>query len=467
MASIRSLVSQTAIYGISTTLSKFLNYLLTPYLTRIMVEGVYGEYSYMYSIIPMVSVLLTMGFATSYFRFAGATDSINEQKRLFTTLWGAVSLFALMFCGVGAAVFSSEIALLTLSLILVDNVAAIPLALLRQQGRAGYFTLVNVAGVVINVIFCFGFYHFIAGAAASASWAILANVIASMVSLLLLLPVAIKMLCRAWSWAIFRRVTLYSIPLVVSGLMGVSTDFIDRQVLRFMLPDGTALPEIGVYSAVAKIAALMMLFRQIYTLGAEPFFLQRFSKEDFSRLNAAALKYFTAAGIFIFLTIMLYTDLFSLMLGASFRVGMSVLPLLLFANLLAGVLVNLSFWYKAADMTRMAIYVTVSGLFVSLLMNMLLIPHFGYVGASWARVGAMVVMVAMSYRLGQKYYPVKYNLRAIGFYTILGAAIFALSLCTASLSDYLRWSANFLLLLSFCAIFIFKEQIICRPKSKS
>lgn len=460
MASIKSLVSQTAIYGVSTTVSKFLNYLLTPYFTRIMSEDVYGEYSYYYSIIPIVSVLLTMGFATSYFRFAGATTEISEQKKLFTTLWGSVAIFALLFCGVWAAILPTELVIVTLALILVDNVAAIPLALLRQQGRALYYTVVNITGVLANVGLCFLFYQLIDGAPSTAFWGILANVIASSISLILLLPVAIKMLCSTFSKAIFKRVFLYSLPLMVAGLMGVANDFIDRQVLRWALPENIALSQIGIYSAVAKIAALMMIFRQIYTLGAEPFFLQKFSKDDFSRLNAAALKYFVAVGIVIYLVIAMYADVAGLLLGGSFRVALDILPLLLLGNLLAGVVVNLSFWYKAADMTRIAIYVTLSGLTVSLAFNLLMIPHWGYVGASWARVASMVVMVTISYFLGQKYYPVKYDLKAIGFYALIGGVIFSLSYLTAYLENGLRWSANFLLILGFVAIFVNKEKLL-------
>lgn len=464
MASIKSLVSQTAIYGISTTVSKFLNYLITPYFTRIMTESVYGEYSYYYSIIPIASVLITMGFATSYFRFAGATTDIGEQKRLFTTLWGSVALCAILFCGVWAAILPSELALLTLTLILVDNIAIIPLTLLRQQRRALYYTIVNVTGVVVNVALCFAFYSLIDGAAAWAGWGILANIIASFVSLLLLLPAALRMVCRTFSTDLLKKVFVYSLPLMVAGILGVSNEFIDRQVLRWALPESIALAEVGVYSAVAKIAALMMIFRQIYTLGAEPFFLQKFSKDDFAKLNAAALKYFVVAGIVIFLFIGMYSDIAGLLIGGDFRAGMDVLPLLLLGNLLAGVLVNLSFWYKAADMTKIAIYVTMSGLTVSLAFNLIMIPQWGYVGASWARVASMVVMVGLSYILGQKYYPVKYDLGRIGFYALFGGVIFATSYFTAELVDWLRWSANLILILSFIFVFIYKEKLLWAHK---
>lgn len=459
---IKKLASQTAIYGLSATVAKFLNYLLTPFLTRVMTDTVYGEVSYFYAIIPFANVLLTLGFSTGYFRFAGATTSLGEQKTLFSTLWSAVSIFALVFTAVGAVLFPSPAVWLMLALILVDNVAAIPLSLLRQQGRALYYTIVNVSGVLVNVVLCFWFYLSIEGAASSPVWVLLANLIASGVSLLLLMWTSIKMFTFAIDWSVLRRVAVYSLPLMVAGIMGVAGDFIDRQMLRWVLPQDVALAELGIYSAVAKIAALMVIFRQIYSLGAEPFFLQKFSRDDFSRLNAAALKYFTAVGIVIFLGIMLFSDLFALILGESFRAGLDVLPLLLFANLLSGVLINLSFWYKVADKTKFAIIVTLTGIVCAIGLNFVLIPVMGYSGAAWARVGAALVMVVMSYVLGQKYYRLDYDLKAIGISTLLGGAIYALSFGTQHLPDLLRWAVNTVMIGGYCLYFVKKEKLIKR-----
>ena len=216
-----------------------------------------------------------------------------------------------------------------------------------------------------------------------------------------------------------------------------------------MLPEGIADAQLGIYTAVAKIAALLMIFRQIYTLGAEPFFLQGFSKEDFRSANAAATKYFVIAGIAIYLLLALFKQEFAYIVGSDYRGGMGVLPLLLLANLLAGILVNLSFWYKAADKTRVAVWITGLGVVVTLIINMLLIPSMGYRGAAVARVVSMLLMVTLSYALCQKYFPVPFDLRRIGFYFLLGGAIFGLSYATALLPGWGRMTLNFLLLLIY------------------
>lgn len=455
---LKKLASQTAVYGISAILSKFLNYLLTPYLTRVMSDSVYGQVNLLYGIIPFANVVLTMGLATGYFRYAAKCRTLGDKRQLFTTTWGAVTLMALLFGGVMAFCNGSLAEVMRLApeciatmtaLIVVDNIAAIPLAALREQGKAVYYTVVNVSGVVVNVTCCILLYTYIPGAAENPLWVLVANLIASTVSLILLLPNAFKWLSAAFSTKLLRSIFTYSIPLMMAGIMGVSGDFIDRQLIYFMLPEDIAEAQLGIYTAVAKIAALLMIFRQIYALGAEPFFLQGFSKEDFRSANAAATKYFIIAGIAIYLVLSLFSREFAYIVGSDFRSGMGVLPLLLLANLFAGILVNLSFWYKAADKTRIAIYITGLGVVVTLAINLALIPSMGYHGAALARVVSMLLMVAVSYYLCQKYFPVPFDLKRIGFYFLLGGAIFGLSYATALLPSAGRITLNFLLLLIY------------------
>lgn len=461
---LRKLFSQTAIYGVSAILSKFLNYLLTPYLTRILSDEVYGEVSLYYGLIPFANVLLTMGLTTGYFRFAAKCTSDDEKRELFSTVWTAVSMLSVIAFAI-AATFSDTInysdvrwyMVVTAALVMVDNINAMPLASLREQGKASYYTVVNVTSVVINVIMCWALYTFIPGATAEAGWVLVANLIASTVSLAMLLPSAMRMCARRISLTVLRKIALYSFPLMVAGIMGVASDFIDRQMLDMMLPEDVAKSQVGIYSAVAKIAALMVIFRSIYSLGAEPFFLQNFSKEDFRRLNAEALKFFTIAGLAIFLFISLFESLFAPILGKSFRVGMTIVPLLLLANLFSGILVNLSFWYKQAGKTSIAIWVTISGLAVTIGMNYLLIPVYGYEGSAWTRLAATLVMVVMSYVLGQIFYKIPYNLKRIGTYFALALGIYALSHYTATLSVGLQYSANFLLILCYALFAIKKE----------
>ena len=204
---LKKLASQTAVYGISAILSKFLNYMLTPYFTRIMSDGVYGEINLLYGIIPFANVVLTMGLATGYFRYAAKCQTLSDKRRLFTTTWGAVTLMALLFGGIMALCNGSLAEMMRLApeciatmtaLIVVDNIAAIPLAALREQGKAVYYTVVNVSGVLVNIAGCILFYTYIPGATENPVWVLVANLIASTVSLLLLLPNTLKLVSRAF-----------------------------------------------------------------------------------------------------------------------------------------------------------------------------------------------------------------------------------------------------------------------------
>lgn len=469
-ASIRSLASQTAIYGVSAILSKFLNFLLTPYLTRIMTSGTYGEVSLLYGMIPFVNVLLTMGLATAYFRWAAKAETPFEQKRIFTTLWTTVSLAALSFFAL-CTTFQLPIShvmgygnntwylVVTAALIAVDNIASIPLAALRQQGRAGRYTMVNVTSVVVNVALCWALYTFIPDARQSAGWVLVANLAASTVSLAILLPTAAKLTARCFSPKLLKTIALYSFPLMLAGLMGVGSDFLDRQMLRWMLPADTGLAQVGIYGAVAKVAALMIIFRQIYTLGAEPFFLQNFSKDDFKRMNACALKFFTIAGIFALLGITFFADIFGMIIGPTFRSGMDIVPILLLANLLMGILVNLSFWYKVADKTHYAIYVTLGGFLTVIVGGYFLIPPYGYHGAAYSHLLGAVVMVLMSYIFNQVNYKVPYQMGRIGFYALLGIALYFAGEYVTQLRLGIALSVKILLLLLFVFIALRLEKI--------
>lgn len=459
MASIKTLASQTAVYGISAILSKFLNFLLTPYFTYVMAPEVFANVTLWYGLIPFVNVLLVMGLSTSYFRWCAKAPDGNARREIFSTFWFAVSMAALSFfalccifrvplteaLGYGASRYIVMVALL----ILIDNVAAIPLAALRERGRALRYTVVNVSGVLVNILCCVAFYSLIPDARGDAQWVIVANIIASGVQLLMLTVSTRRLVTLKIRWSILKGALVYSLPLMVAGVMGMGSDFIDRQMLRWLLPEDQAMTQVGVYGAVAKLASIMIIFRQIYTLGAEPFFLQNFKKEDFLRMNAAALKYFTLAGILLLLGCSYFLDLLIQLLGRSYREGIDVVPVLLLANLMMGVLVNLSFWYKVAEKTRYAIYVTAIGLVSVVVGCWLLIPNYGYYGAAYAHLISAGVMVVVSYIFNQVHYKVPYErLRIVG-YLALGGVLYVAGVWAAQLEALVAYILKFLLLLSF------------------
>lgn len=454
---LRRLAGQTVIYGISSIVARLLNYLLTPYLTYfVMTNEEYGVVTDIYALIPFALVVLTMGMESGYFRFAGMAADEGERRRVFATTWGATSAAALLFLGIvllfkaplaeamGYAAHPSYI-WITASIIALDVITAIPFARLRQQNRALRFVAVRIGSVVINLALCLFFYNLLPRLAAESSawgkiWSpeygagylLAANLAASLFSLFVLLPSCDGVRPRI-DGKLFGRILLYSLPLLVGGIAGTANEFIDRQMIKYLLPEEIALGQLGLYGAIVKIGVVMVLFTQMYRLAAEPFFLSNFDKDDFKAVNAEALKYFVIVSVAIFLGISLFSDLFAYIVGPDFREGIGILPVVLVSNILSGVVLNLSFWYKQAGRTWFAIMVTGTGLVFTVVFNIMLVPRLGYCGAAWARLICEGAMVILSYMLNRRYCPTPYDLRRMGEYVLLGAALYAAGMLTRGL----------------------------------
>jgi O-antigen/teichoic acid export membrane protein len=488
--SIQKLAGQTAIYGISSVAARFLNFLLFPYFTRILTTEGYGVVTDLYALIPFALVVLTMGLESGYFRFAGKASGEEEKRTVFANVWGAVSLAAAVFFAL-VLLFNGEIAdalrygdhpsyvWLTGAIIAIDVFLAIPFARLREQGRAGRFVFVRVASVVINVLLCLFFYSalpWLAGQsdalasiydpAFGAGYVLVANLAASFITIFMLLP-----LCGGVTPRISRRVLgpvmLYSMPLLISGIAGTANEYIDRQMIKYLMPEGIALGALAQFGAVSRLGVVLVLFLQMYRMGAEPYFLGSFKKDDFAKMNAAAMKYYLIAAIAIFLTMTLFADLFALILGSDMREGVPLLPVILLSNIMTGIVFNLSFWYKQTGKTRFAIVVTGTGLVFTVVFNILLVPTLGIWGAAIARLICETIMVAVSYALGRRHYPVPYGLRRIGEYVLLGALLYGLSRFTAMMPRIPEYLCNLAFLGVYACYFLRRERIDLRPMVKS
>ena len=225
------------------------------------------------------------------------------------------------------------------------------------------------------------------------------------------------------------------------------------------MPAGESLAALGNYGAVVKIGVVMLLFTQMYRLAAEPFFLAEFKKDEFKNSSAEVMKYFVIVSLAIFLFITLFSDLFALIVGAAFREGMYILPIILISNALGGVVLNLSFWYKQSGATKYAIWITGTGLVFTVVFNILLVPSLGYLGAAIARLVCESAMVVMSYRLGQRHNPIPYDLRRIVFYVAIAAVLWGASLLTTQLQPMIKYLINTLLLVVFVVVAVRREKI--------
>ena len=473
---LEKLAKQTAIYGISTILGRMLSYLLTPFYTRIFGVESYGIITDVYALIPFALVVLTMGMESSYFRFAAKAeaeggDVAQNKRKLFATTWGITSLASLLFFAV-VAIFRNEASALmgadyvqnplyvvsVAAIVMMDVMACIPFARLREQGKAMTFVLLKLFNIVLQVGLAFAFWGVgLFESDFGVGWAFVANLLASVVTLVAVLVASGRISLRI-DKTLLLIIFAYSLPLLLSGIAGTANEFIDRQLIKYLVPE-ESMAQLGIYGAITKIAVVMTLFTQMYRLAAEPFFLANYRKEEFVAMNAAALKYFVMVSMFIFLGIALYRDVFALIVGRDFREGIHILPVVLGANILSGVWLNLSFWYKREEKTKFALWITLTGLVASVGFGFLLIPQLGYYGAAWSRFAAEVVMVAVSIVLNRIFYPTPYQFGRMAEYVALALAIFFIAEWVPMPNEVLHYTLSTLFIVLYLAYAVWREKI--------
>ena len=475
---LEKLAKQTAVYGISTILGRFLSYLLTPIYTYIFGRAEYGIVTDIYALIPFALVVLNMGMESSYFRFAAKADAaggdtVAAKRRLFATTWGVTSLAAVLFFILVTAlrmpvarvmgdvyVLHPQYIIIVAAIVMFDVSCCIPFSRLREQGRAGRFVVLKLFNIVLQVVLALVFWGIgLFRTEFGVGWVLVANLIASISTWIAVLA-ATELVVPKIDRRLLAAIFVYSLPLLVSGIAGTANELIDRQLLKYLAPV-ESWEQLGVYGAIAKIAVVMTLFTQMYRFAAEPFFLSNFKKEDFVEMNAAAMKYYVIVAMAIFIGIGLFKDLFALIVGRDFREGIYILPLILGGNVLSGMWLNLSFWYKREERTSLAVWITFSGLAAAIVAGTLLIPRYGYCGAAWGRLIAEAVMVTVSFVLNRLLYPTPYDLRGIVLYIALGVAIYFFGEITvaAHLHGIARYAVYLLLLAAFGALAVWREKI--------
>ena len=449
MSVFKKLASQTAVYGLSSILGRFLNYLLVPIYTRVFIgtEGVaeYGVSTYFYSIAAFGGVLYTYGMETAFFRFSQKEDETPE-KVFSTATWSltlssiALSLLIFFFADSWATSAGYEGKGSYFSFFAVifaaDAISTIPFTWLRQKNEALRFAMLRLLSIGVNIGLNLLFYIVFPYLAAkglgqpldlSVRWMFIANVASSLV-VLPFFRKEFEMLRLGIDKALWQRLFSYAYPLIFMGLAGMINETLSRILLKKLLPDpATADYQIGIFGAVYKLSIIMTLFIQAFRFAAEPFFFAQAKGDDSKLIYARVMQYFMIICCVIFVGVLLFLDIVKGFIGSSYHSGLKVVPILLLANLFLGAYYNLSIWYKLTDKTRLGALVSLVGALITIMLNYLWIPTFGYEGAAWSTLVCYLSMAVMSFYLGQHYYPVPYKTQRILSYLALALATYFIS----------------------------------------
>lgn len=437
-------------YGVSSIAARFLNYLLTPYLTAVLTGIAYGEMSLVYATIPFLNIIFTYGLETAYFRYAKtaeqqtdvyntATISLILSTAVLTTL---LVLFNHQFAALIGIKEHPEYFTWSAYIIAFDALSALAFAKLRFEGRPVKFALIRIGGILINIALTYfflsvcprlaksdpsGFIGIYYNPKIGVGYVIIANLVQSIASFLLLSK---EFFSFRWKFnpKLWKELMIYSSPLILAGFAGMINETFDRLMLHWWTSAPTedaARFEVGVYSACYKLSILITLFVQAFRMGAEPFFFKQAAGDRPQRIYARVMKFFVITICFMFLAVVLFLDVWKHFIQNPAQwEGLKVVPVLLLANMFLGIYYNLSIWYKLSNKTIAGAWITLIGAGITLLINYLFIPRYGYMACAWATFFCYGTMMVVSYNWGQKHYRIPYARKKLTAYFVICLALY-------------------------------------------
>ena len=472
---LKQLAGETAIYGFSSILARVLNFLFVPIYTRMLTQVQYGVVTEFMAYIAILQVVLVLGLETGCFRFANKEG--EDPRRVYGGALIAVFGLNLAFLALMVA-FSAPISaalgyegyrcliIYVASILFCDSITAILFAKLRQEHKAVKFAILKTVKILTETLgnlflfFIYPKHPFLGGLVSPTpdfTYPIFAIFFSCVLCLVLFIPDMVK-LRPSWDGPVVRRMLLYSLPLMVAALPGVANDFLDRVLFRYFDTSSEAWrASLGVYQAAVKLAVIMNLFIQMFRYAAEPFFFQRARDKGSKELYAIVMEYFTAFCGLVFLGVIGYIDIISLLLGKDFRVGVGVVPVMLLSYMLLGMLFNVSMWYKLSGKTNMAIWITLAGLAVTAVVNVVFMPRYSYWASAFGHLASYLTMFILCAWLGSKYYPIPYSWKRIGLILALMGTACAGIYAGAGLLGHgegIRWAClgvNTLCILAYAA----------------
>ncbi|HEX8277454.1 MAG TPA: oligosaccharide flippase family protein [Segetibacter sp.] len=451
MSGIKKLAGQTVWYGVSSIAARFINYLLTPYLTSTSVLKVsdYGKLSLVFAAIPLLNVLFTYGFETAYFRFSQRKE---YQNTLYST--ASISLFisSVIFSFVlwtfrdslaSLAGVPNQPYLIKISIIVItlDTLATIPFAKLRQEGRPIKYAFIRITGILVNIASTVFFLSYCPKILANnpnswisffyrtdinpVTYVLIATLLQSGLTLLLLMD-QISSIKLEFNRGLWNEMMLYALPLIIVGMGGMINETFDRLMLHWWVPGSITFKEeqVGIYSACYKLSILISLFTQAFRMGAEPFFFKQAEGLNPQRTYARVMKFFVITVTLMFLLVSLFLPVFKYFIGKNYWAGLPAVPILLLANMFLGIYYNLSIWYKLGNKTRAGAYITIIGAAITIVINWLFIPRYSFMACAWATFFCYGSMMLISYIWGQKEYRIPYVTKKLVAYLVIVVILF-------------------------------------------
>ncbi len=464
----KRLAGETAIYGISSIVGKFLNWMLVPMYTRVLAnESDFGIVTNLYAWTALLMVILTYGMETGFFRF------INKQEIKIPMRVYATTLFSLAFTSVlfvmlilyalspvsqalGYGTHPEYVGMMSV-IVALDAFCSIPFAYLRYQRKAMRFAALKLLNIVLNIaLVCF--FLLLLRPEEQVKYIFVANLITSAVTFLLLIPDMVPGLREKASFALLRQMLRYSFPILILGIAGILNQTVDKILFPFLFDDTDyANTQLGIYGACFKVAVVMVMFTQAFRYAYEPFIFAKHRDSGGTEAYVEAMKYFHIFALVIFLGVMYYLDILKYFVAPEYYPGLRVVPIVMLGELCFGIYFNLSFWYKLTDQTEWGAYFSIIGCAATVAVILCFAPTYGYMACAWASLLSNLLMMLLSYFIGQRRYPIPYDLRTAAFYTALAAAFYAAGILSEIQSEWLRLGYRTLLLLAFLAVIIWRD----------
>ena len=500
MAGLKSLAKDTAVYGLSSILGRFLNYLLVPLYTAVLsaASGGYGVVANVYAYTALILVLLTFGMETGFFRFANKQE--EDPQKVYANALLFVGGLSFLFWALGMT-FLGPIAefmeypdhqdyiAMMMTVVALDSFQCIPFAYLRYKKRPIKFAaikLLNIAGnIALNLFFLLlcpwlhvhapgtvdWFYH----PEYQVGYIFVSNLIMSSVQLLFFVPELTGFSYRMDS-KLMKKMVNYSFPILIFGLVGILNQTVDKMIYPFLFEDRhEGLVQLGIFSACSKVALVMAMFTQAFRYAYEPFVFgmsrgsakgaeglteqeaEQLKQEKEKKMQGMVMKFFFIFALVAFLVIMSYMDILRYIIASDYWEGLIVVPIVMGSEIFKGIYFNLSFWYKLTDDTKWGAYFSLIGCAVILTLNIWLVPRYGYVASAWASFTGYALITFLSYVIGQKHYPVNYPLKDMGIYLGLAAVLFVLMVVIHPENVVVRLAYHTFLLLVFVAFVVKKD----------